>query len=148
MSRAKTIPNEEKFRSMLKSRGFRITETRMAVHRAMMDLEHATAEQVAEWLKANNDAAASVSSIYNVLQQMAVAGIYAYRLSADSKRYFDVCNFSHAHLYDRKNGVYKNLPDGAIRDAINATLKKHRFRGYTVEDIDVQVVCHKRGESR
>lgn len=44
MRRAKTIPNEEKFRSMLKSRGFRITETRMAVHRAMMDLEHATAE--------------------------------------------------------------------------------------------------------
>lgn len=148
MRRAKTIPDEQKFRSMLKSRGLKATETRMAVHRAMMALEHATADQVAEWLVQDNDAAASVSSVYNVLQQMAVAGIYAFRMSADSKRYFDVCNFSHAHLYDRKGGVYKNLPEGIIRDAVNAVLKTHRFRGYTVEDIDIQVVCHKRGQSR
>lgn len=148
MRRAKTIPDENKFRAMLKSRGMRATETRMAIHRAMMSLEHATADQVAEWLAKENDVAASVSSIYSVLQQMAVAGIYAYRLSADSKRYFDVCNFSHPHLYDRKNGVYKNLPDEEVREQIVALLKRHRFRGYTIEDIDVQVVCHKRGQSR
>ena len=61
---------------MLRSRGMRATETRMAVHRAMMSLEHACAEQVVDWLGAENDVAASVSSVYNVLQQMAVAGIY------------------------------------------------------------------------
>ena len=133
---------------MLRSRGMRATETRMAVHRAMMALEHACAEQVVEWLGSEHDAAASVSSVYNVLQQMAVAGIYSYRLSADSKRYFDVCNHSHTHLYDRKSGTYRNLPDGAVRDAINSTIKRLRFHGYTVEDIDVLVVCHKRGTSR
>ena len=148
MKRAKTIPDEERFRAMLKSRGMRGTETRMAVHRAMMSLEHACAEQVVEWLEADNDVAASVSSVYHVLQQMAQAGIYAYRMSADSKRYFDVCNYSHAHLYDRKNGIYKNLPPGPIREAINAHLRNHRIRGYTIEDIDVLVVCHKRGTSR
>ena len=148
MKRAKTIPDEERFRGMLRSRGMRATETRMAVHRAMMALEHACAEQVVEWLKADRDVAASVSSIYNVLQQMAIAGIYAYRMSADSKRYFDVCNHSHAHLYDRKTGVYRNLPDGPIREAINAAIKRHRVHGYTVEDVDLMVVCHKKGTSR
>lgn len=133
---------------MLKSRGMRATETRMAIHRAMMALEHATAEQVSEWLSQQNDVAASVSSIYNVLQQMAIAGIYSYRLSADSKRYFDVCNYSHPHLYDRKTGVFKNLPESIIHSAIYTEFKRHRFRGYTIEDIDIQVVCHKRGQSR
>ena len=148
MKRAKTIPDEERFRAMLKSRGMRSTETRLAVHRAMMALEHACAEQVVEWLGSDNDVAASVSSVYNVLQQMAQAGIYAYRMSADSKRYFDVCNYSHAHIYDRKNGTYRNLPDGPVREAINSSLRTQRFRGYTVEDVDVLVVCHKRGASR
>ncbi len=148
MKRAKTIPDEERFRAMLKSHGMRATESRMAVHRAMMKLEHACAEQVVEYLVADHDVAASVSSVYHVLQQMAQAGIYAYRMSADSKRYFDVCNYSHAHLYDRKNGTYKNLPDGPVREAINARLRKTRFRGYTIEDVDLLVVCHKRGSSR
>ena len=52
---------------MLRSRGMRATETRMAVHRAMMSLEHACAEQVVDWLGAENDVAASVSSVYPVL---------------------------------------------------------------------------------
>ena len=148
MKRAKTIPDEERFRAMLRSHGMRATESRMAVHRAMMALEHACAEQVVDWLAEDHDVAASVSSVYNVLQQMAVAGIYAYRMSADSKRYFDVCSHSHAHIYDRKNGVYRNLPDGPVREAINTSLRKHRINGYTIEDVDVLVVCHKRGESR
>ena len=46
---------------MLRSRGMRATETRMAVHRAMMALEHACAEQVVEWLKADHDVAACCS---------------------------------------------------------------------------------------
>lgn len=148
MRRAKTIPDEEKFRAMLKTRGFRATETRMAVHRAMMSLEHADAERVVKWLGDHNDAAASESSVYNVLEQMATAGIYSFRLSADNKRYFDVCNYSHTHLYDRKNGVFKNLPEDEMREVVLNVLKRHHFRGYTVEDIDIQVVCHPRGSSR
>ncbi len=148
MRRAKTIPDEQKFRAMLKSRGLRVTETRLAVHRAMMALEHACAEDIAAWLQKENDSAASVSSIYNVLLQMATAGIYSYRMSADNRRYFDVCNYAHAHLYDRKNGVYKNLPESIVQETIRTALRQHRFRGYTVEDIDVQVVCHPRGSSR
>ena len=148
MRKTKTIPDEEKFRMMLKTHGLRATNARMSIHRAMMALEHASAEHVAEWLEKRHDSAASVSSIYNILTQMATEGIYSWRLSADNKRYFDVCASSHTHLYDRKNGVYKNLSDDIVREAINDILKRHRFRGYTVEDIDVQVVCHPRGSSR
>lgn len=114
----------------------------------MMALEHASAEQVCRWLKDHNEAAASVSSVYNVLQQMATCGIYSYLLSADSKRYFDVCSFTHSHLYDRKNGVYKNLPDSELSEAVSNAFRRCRFRGYTVEDIEISVVCHPRGSSR
>ena len=148
MPKAKTIPDLQKFRAMLKSRGLRATQARLLVHTAMMSLEHACAEQVAERLAQEQGAAISTASVYNVLEQMAVAGVYAFRMSADGKRYYDVCNFSHTHLYDRKNGIYRNLPEGIIREAVKAVLKQHRFRGYTVESVDVQVVCHRRGQSR
>ncbi len=114
----------------------------------MMALEHASADQVCRWLENNNEAAASESSVYNVLLQMATYGIYSYLLSADNKRYFDVCNFTHPHLYDRKNGVYKNLPYSELSEAVNDVYRNCRFRGYTVEDIGITVVCHPRGSSR
>lgn len=114
----------------------------------MMALEHASADQVCRWLDENHEAAASESSVYNVLLQMATYGIYSYLLSAEGKRYFDVCNFTHPHLYDRKNGVYKNLPYSELSEAVNDVFRNYRFRGYTVEDIDITVVCHPRGSSR
>jgi len=139
--RQKTIPDIDRFKSMLKSKKMRATPQRLAVHTAMMALVHASPDEVYEWIAKECDTAISLSSIYNILNDLAAAGIYRYRLSADNKLYFDVCNFTHPHIYDRKNNIFKDLRDDDLISMMNSYLKTHRVRGYKVEDIDVQIVC-------
>jgi len=130
-----------RFRAMLKSKKMKATAQRLAVHSAMMALVHASADEVYEWLTKESETKISVSSIYNILNDLASVGIYHYRLSADNKLYFDVCNYSHPHLYDRKNNIFKDLRDENLIALTASYLKTHKFRGYKLEDLDIQLVC-------
>ena len=81
------------------------------------------------------------ASVYNILTQMANIGIYSRRLSSNNKMYFDVNAFSHIHLYDATNNTFKDIFDDDLMEIIRTKLGKKRFRGYRVEDIDIQIVC-------
>ena len=85
----------EAFRLALKSKGLKATTQRVAVHQAMMALGHACADQVSEWIEDKTNASVSTASVYNILSQMALLGIYSHRYSPDSKMYFDVNTGNH-----------------------------------------------------
>ena len=142
-TRKRSIPDEERFRAMLAAKGMKATRQRLAVHKAMSSLVHARADEVYEWLlKSDPGEPLPVSTIYKVLTQLADCGIYHYRLGYDNRLCFDVCNFTHAHLYDRRNGVFKDLADEERSDMVDAYLKSRKFRGYKVDDVEVEIICH------
>lgn len=132
----------ETFRKALKAKGLKVTGQRLAVHKAMMELGHACAEDVSEKIKADGGRIPT-SSVYNILSQMALIGIYKYRFSADNKLYFDVNTSRHAHLYDVYSHEYRDVVlDENLMQAIETSLGKKRFRGYKIDGIDIQIVCH------
>ena len=130
------------FATQLKRHNMKATRQRMAVHEAMCALGHASADQVAEWLSGDPGIRISVASVYNTLTQMADARIYARRLSANNKMYFDVNTDCHIHLYDRENHRWRDIVDEELSDLVAAHLKRRRFKGFAVEDIDIQLVAH------
>lgn len=130
----------ERFVASLKRNNMRATPQRLAVHRAMLDMGHACADMVAESLAADSEANVTVASVYNILTQLANAGIYARRLSANNKMYFDVHPSRHIHLYDSVNHVYKDVPDDELLNIVGNYFSGRRFRGYNIEDIDIQIV--------
>ncbi|MBR6346431.1 MAG: transcriptional repressor [Bacteroidales bacterium] len=128
------------FESQLHRHGLKTTRQRLAVHAVMIELGHACADTVADRLR-EKGAGVTVASVYNILSQLADCRIYTRRLSGNNKMYFDVNSSRHIHLYDRENNTFRDLVDDELMDIIQSKLRRRRFKGFTVEDIDIQLVA-------
>ena len=133
------IPNLEEFRTQLRRHKLRATRQRLAVHEAMMELEHASAEDVRRVLE-ERGTSLPTATVYNILSQLADCRIYGRRMSSGNKMFFDIMSGRHLHLYDRENHVYRNLEDEQFDILVAEQLKHRKFRGYTIEDIDIQII--------
>ena len=134
------IPGMDEFRTQLRRHKLRATRQRLAVHEVMMELEHASAETVHDAL-AEKGISISAATVYNILSQLADHRIYGRRLSSGNKMFFDLVSARHIHLYDRENHLYRNLQDEELGTLVATHLKRRKFRGYTIEDIDIQLIA-------
>ena len=82
------------------------------------------------------------------MSQLADLRIYNRRLSSNNKMYFDINNFRHIHLYDRENHRFRDIFDDELAELVQAHLKRRRFRGFTVEDIDIQLIARPTRKSK
>lgn len=130
----------EDFCSQLRRHGLKATRQRQAVHQVMMELEHASADMVREHL-AQNGVAVTTASVYNILSQLADYHIYGRRLSATNKMFFDVDASRHIHLYDLERHEFHNVVADELAVLVADQLKRRRFKGFAVEDIDVQIIA-------
>lgn len=136
-----TAPGIEEFKKLLKKHSLKSTQQRLAVHNAMLKLGHASADMVTEEIRSQGTTNVTVASVYNILSQIALLGIYDHRMSANNKMYFDVNTFRHIHLYDYVNNTFKDVIDEDFMDNLDAYFAKKKFKGYRVECVDVQIVC-------
>ncbi|MCR5409257.1 MAG: transcriptional repressor [Bacteroidales bacterium] len=137
---ARPIPTMDEFRTLLRRHGLKATRQRIAVHDVMMELVHASAEMVKEELS-ERGAKVTTSSVYNILSQLADCRIYGRRMSGANKMFFDVISSRHIHLYDRENHTWRDLVDEDLDALVNAHLKRRKFKGFTIEDIDIQLIA-------
>lgn len=128
------------FKSALKKHGLKATSQRLAVHEAMMNLGHASADMICSYILEKTSSKVTTASVYNILTQLAQAGIYRHRMSANNKMYFDVNTGKHIHLYDLSNHTFRDLPDDDFSDLIFTKLGRKRFKGYKIEAVDVQIL--------
>ena len=135
------IPTFEEFRSMLHKHGLKATPQRLAVHGAMMELVHASADMVSEKIAADGQAKITQASVYNILSQLAMCGIYRNRLSINNKMFFDVSNSKHLHMYDMARHTFRDLAGDDNFNLWQESLGKRRFRGYKVEAVDVVILA-------
>lgn len=136
-----TAPGIEEFKKLLKKHSLKSTQQRLAVHNAMLKLGHASADMVTEEIRSQGTTNVTVASVYNILSQIALLGIYDHRMSANNKMYFDVNTFRHIHLYDYVNNTFRDVIDDDFMDNLDAYFAKKKFKGYRVECVDVQIVC-------
>lgn len=142
LNNATPPPDMEAFRQILKTRGLKATPQRLAVHEAMLSLGHASADMVTDYVKAHSSTRLTIASVYNILAQLALLGVYQHRMSSNNKMYFDVNTFRHVHLYDAVNHEYKDVVDDSVFEFLDTHFKRRSFRGYKVDSVDVQIVCH------
>ena len=134
-------PNMEEFKELLRKHSLKATPQRLAVHEAMMELGHASADMVTDVIKTKGTAKVTLASVYNILTQMAMLKIYNYRHSANNKMYFDVNTFKHMHLYDSENHMFKDVVDDDLVKLIESYLSRKKVKGYKIESIDIQLVA-------
>ena len=136
----KNHTNIEQFKAILKKHSLKATAQRLAVHEAMMQLGHASADMVTDAIRRNGKAKVTVASVYNILTQLTLLGIYDYRMSANNKMYFDVNTFPHMHIYDRESHIYKDVIDDELIGIVEEKLRHRRFKGFRIEHIDIQLI--------
>jgi Fe2+ or Zn2+ uptake regulation protein len=137
---APKCPTIEEFKQILKKHSLKATPQRLAVHEAMISLGHASADMVTEAIEMKATTKVTVASVYNILTNLAMLGIYHYRMSSNNKMYFDVNTFEHIHLYDKENHVFKDVIDDDLIALIESHLNRKRFKGYKVEGVDIQLI--------
>ena len=132
----------EAFARALHARGLKVTPRRLAVHRAMIGFIHATPEQVWEKVKEENACRITRGTVYTMLSELAEKGIYARRFGSAGKIVYDVNPFRHVHIYDSRNHQFVDVDEEALLQAVEEGLKRRRFKGYRIDDIDLQIICH------
>ena len=142
------MPTLDEFRTRLKRHGLKATRQRLEVHEAMMALSHASADMVTEEIARRGVVRVTVASVYNILSQLADLKIYSRRLSSNSKMYFDINNYRHIHLYDRESHKFRDLMDEELMELVQSHLKRRKFKGFTVEDIDIQLIARPTRKSK
>lgn len=142
MTATRSAPDILQFKNILKEKGLKATPQRLAVHDAMLKLGHASADMVAGQMQSAGITRITIASVYNILSTLADLKLYSRRLSSNNKMYFDVNTFKHIHVYDKENNEYRDVIDDELVSLVESRLKGRRFRGYTVDSIDIQIVCH------
>lgn len=138
---SQTTKNDmDRFRNVLKAHSLKATPQRLAVHEAMLRLGHASADMVTDEIRKSSGTKVTVASVYNILTNMALLGIYHHRLSSNNKMYFDVNTFKHYHIYDCENHEFKDIVDNELVELIENHFSRRRFRGYSIEDVDIQLI--------
>lgn len=130
----------DKFKATLKKKEMKATPQRLAVHREMMELVHASADMVYERLKDRDGI--SLASVYNILTDLCEAGIYRPLKSSTNKLFYDICTEPHIHLYDYQNHNFVDVSDEEVLDLVSSHFKGRRFRGYRIDGYDVQIMVH------
>lgn len=141
-------PDMEQFRKLLKDRELKATPQRLAVHEAMLALTHAGADSVAQYIKEHSGTDISVASVYNILSSLADEKIYKRRMSSNNKMYFDVIASDHMHLYDTRFDEFKDIHDNNLLALLESQMKGRKFKGYKIDGMDVQIICHSTDRSR
>ena len=143
MPRSKKQPKDmEAFKKLLQSHDLKATPQRIAVHSAMMVMVHASADMVYEAVTKAGECKITQASVYNILSGLADEGIYSRRLSANNKMFFDINSYRHIHLYDTRNHQFLDVEADELLAAAEQGLRRRRFRGYKIDDIDIQILCH------
>lgn len=141
-----TVPDTwqdmDAFRQALKDNKLKATPQRIAVHHAMMNLCHASVEDVVRFILAERKTKVTVASVYNILNQLTCAGIYRSILSPANKMFFDVNPSQHIHLFNSQTNELQDVVDDDLVDYIQNYLKHRRFRGFKIDDVSVQLVGH------
>ena len=133
---------QDGFTTTLRRHSLKATPQRIAVHKAMRKLGHASADMVAQEIENDGNTKITVASVYNILSEFAKLGIYQHRLSANNKMFFDLNTFEHAHFYDIENNTFRDISEDKVISELLAKLSKKRFKGYKVDYVDIQIVGH------
>ena len=139
-TRGTGIPNLVQFRRMLGEKGLKATPQRLSVHEAMIDLGHASAEDVSMYL-AERGTPVATATVYNILSALADLKIYGRCSGRSNKMYFDARAGRHLHLYDTRSEAWRDLDDEELLTWLEAHFKGRRFRGYKIEGFEVQLLC-------
>ena len=126
----------------IKEAGLKLTPQRREVYEAMMQLRHATVEDIIERVQSRNKEV-TVSTIYRILDSFCSANILSFIYHPDTgKCYYDITVAEHHHLFD--GTTIDDFADSELSRLIREYLERKNFAVEEIGKIQVQVTLKKK----
>lgn len=125
----------------IKEAGLKLTPQRREVYEAMMQLRHATVENIIERVQSRNKEV-TVSTIYRILDSFCSANILSFIYHPDTgKCYYDITVAEHHHLFE--GTTIEDYADSELSRLIREYLERKNFSVEEIGKIQVQVTLKK-----
>lgn len=127
-------------RDIIKSKGLKATPQRIAVYEAMMDIGHASADMLIDWLR-TKDIELTVATVYNVLESFVNAGIIR-KLSSDGiKMFYDINTHDHVHIYCENSNMISDFgdKDRQLMKMVNNFISENKSEDFHINGVEVLI---------
>lgn len=131
--------DSEAFKKRLAEKGLRVTNRRLALLNAVIELNHPTAEEILCYIRQfyPDTATATVYKALNVLAAKKV--ITKVNTEKDIVRY-DAVAESHHHLYCPEMDRIRDYCDEELELMLKAYFEKKLIPGFRFEDVKIQII--------
>ena len=124
----------------IKLAGLRITPQRKAVYEAMMELRHASIDEIIKKVQ-SKDGEMTVSTIYRILNSFCTANLLSNIFNPDAgKSYYDITVAEHHHVF--KGEQVMDYMDDELTAMIRKYLKNKNFGSEKKEKVQVQIIIN------
>lgn len=124
----------------IKNAGLRMTPQRRTVYESMMELRHATIDEIIKHVQ-SKDSEITVSTIYRILDSFCKADLLSLVFNPDNgKSYYDITVAEHHHVF--KDQQIMDYKDEELSVLIRQYLKEKNFAPEDIEKIQVQIIMH------
>ncbi|HIT82416.1 MAG TPA: transcriptional repressor [Candidatus Caccoplasma merdavium] len=124
----------------IKLAGLRITPQRKAVYEAMMELRHASIDEIIKKVQ-SKDGEMTVSTIYRILNSFCTANLLSNIFNPDAgKSYYDITVAEHHHVF--KGEQVMDYMDDELTAMIRKYLKNKNFASEDIEKVQVQIIIN------
>ena len=123
----------------LTEKGLRVTPQRIAILKAILDLDnHPVAENILAYIKKNYPNI-SVGTVYKVLDSFVENKIITKVKTDGGKMRFDPLLTSHHHLYCEETDRIEDFKDENLDRLINNYLKDNGIENFNIQNIQLQI---------
>lgn len=121
----------------IKNAGLKVTPQRKAVYEAMMELRHATIDEIIKYVQ-SKDSEITVSTIYRILDSFCKASLLSLVFHPEmGKSYYDITVTEHHHIFEGQQ-IMDYMDDG-LTELIRQYLKDNIFASVDINKIQVQI---------
>lgn len=125
----------------IKEAGLKLTPQRREVYEVMMELRHATVENIIRQVQSRNKEM-TISTIYRILDSFCSANILSLFYHPDTgKCYYDITVSEHHHFFD--GTTIEDYTDPALSQLIREYLEHKHFSMEKIGKIQVQLILKK-----
>lgn len=129
-----------KIRNQISNSGLKVTPQRIAVYKALMDInDHPTAEMVKRHISKNN-LSISQGTIYKTLERFVEKGLIEKIRTEDEVMRYEPVLEKHHHLYCQRTENIADYYDDDLNEMIFNYLKKKDIPNFKIEDIKLHII--------
>lgn len=132
----KTVESTEN----IKNAGLKITPQRKILYEAMMELRHATIDEIIKCVQ-SKDSEITVSTIYRILDSFCKANLLSHVFHPElGKNYYDITVAEHHHIFEGQQIM--DYKDEGLTELIRQYLKNKNFASVDIDKIQVQITIN------